>query len=139
MIRGAFIDTSGWISYFLSNQFKHSTIKKLIKQLKKDRVALYTSNDVIDETVTRLVYHTNPQVVIKFIDFIAEGIKANFLIQLWVDEEIQLEAFKLVQKFAEHKLSLTDATTIALVKKFNIDSVISLDSDFIKVGIPTLP
>lgn len=139
MIRGAFIDTSGWISYFLSNQLKHSAIKKLIKQLKKDRVTLYTSNDVIDETVTRLVYHTNPQIVIKFIDFIAEGVKANFLIQLWVDEEIQLEAFELVQKFAEHKLSLTDATSIALVKKFSIESVISLDSDFVKVGISTLP
>lgn len=139
MIRGAFIDTSSWISYFLSNQPKHSVIKKLIKQLKKDRVTLYTSNDIIDETVTRLVYHTNPQIVIKFIDFITEGVKANFLVQLWIDEEIQIEAFELVQKFAEHKLSLTDATTIVLFKKFNLDSVISLDSDFVKVGISTLP
>lgn len=139
MIKGVFIDTSAWISYFLSNQPKHSAIKKLVKHLKKDRVTLYTSNDVIDETVTRLVYHTNPQIVLKFIDFIAEGIKGNFLIQLWIDEEIQMQAFDLVRKFQEHKVSLTDATTIALVKKFSIESVISLDSDFVKVGISTLP
>lgn len=139
MMRSVFIDTSTWISYSLSNQPRHSTIRKLMKQLLKDGITIYTSNDVIDETVTRLVYHTNPQIIDKFINFIEESTKTHSIIQLWIDEQIQLEAYGLVKKFYEHKLSLTDATTIALIKKFNIDSVISLDSDFVKVGISTLP
>ena len=65
--------------------------------------------------------------------------QTNSLVQFWIDEEIQNEAFELVQKFSEHRLSLTDATSIALIKKFSIESIISLDTDFIKVGIPTLP
>lgn len=138
-MRKVFIDTSAWISYCLSGQPKHSTVKKAIKQLIKDNVIICTSNDVIDETATRLIYDTNIKIVEKFINLIKTGQEANNLVQLWVDEEIQEEAFELAQKFAEHKLSLTDATTIALVKKYSIDSIISLDSDFAKVKAPLFP
>lgn len=134
-----FIDTSAWISYSLSGQPKHSTIKSLIKQLIKDNALIHTSNDVVDETVTRLFYDTDIKTANKFINLIKDGVKSNTLIQLWIDEEIQTQAFDLVQKFAEHRLSLTDATSIVLIKKFSIESVISLDSDFAKVGISTFP
>lgn len=89
-----------------------------------------TSNDVVDETTTRLIYDTNIKIAGRFINFIKEGVKSHSLVQLWVD---------LVQKFSEHKLSLTDATTIILVNRFNIKSVVSLDSDFKKVGLQVLP
>lgn len=139
MAHKVFIDTSAWISYSLSKQPKHSTIENLLKQLIKDGAMICTSNDVIDETATRLIYDTNIKIVNKFINLIKNSSKTNSLVQLWVDEQIQTEAFEIVEKYAEHKLSLTDATTIALVNKFSIESVISLDSDFVKVGINTLP
>lgn len=139
MVRKVFIDTSAWISYSLSRQPKHSIIKSLIKQLIKNKLTIYTSNDVVDETATRLIYDTDIKIAHKFINLIKDSSNTNSLVQLWVDEQIQAEAFEIVEKYAEHKLSLTDATTIALVKRFNIESVISLDADFIKVGIPTLP
>ncbi len=139
MARKIFIDTSAWISYSLSGQPKHSTIKKIIRRLIKERLIICTSNDVIDEATSRLIYDTDIKIVKKFIDMIKETTQANILVQLWVDEEIQREAFMLVQKFSEHKLSLTDATSIVLMKRFSIESVISLDSDFKKVGIATLP
>jgi len=138
-MRKVFIDTSAWIPYCLSAQPRHSTIKNLVKEFIMDRVIVCTSNDVIDETVTRLIYDTNIKIAQKFINLIKDGTKNNSLVQLWIDEEIQNEAFELIQKFSEHKLSLTDATSITLIKKFSIESVISLDADFTKVGIPTLP
>ncbi len=137
-MRRIFIDTSAWMAYYLSDEPDHIQIKNLIKGLIKKHINIITSNDVIDETVTNLIY-TNPKVVKKFIDFIIEGTKTQALLQFWVDEQIQSEGFELVQKFSEHKLSLTDATSIALIKKFSIESVMSLDADFTKVGIPTLP
>ena len=134
-----FVDTSAWISYLGSDQPGHINIKNLIKKYIKDGVVICTSNDVIDETTTRLIYDTNIKIAERFINMIKEGVKGHSLVQLWVDEEIQNEAFGLVQKFSEHKLSLTDATTITLVNRFNIDSVITLDSDFTKVGLRVLP
>lgn len=139
MARKVFIDTSAWISYSLSGQPKHSTIRNIIKQLIKERVTICTSNDVVDETTTRLIYDTDIKIVKKFINLIKDSTKANVLDQLWVDEDIQNVAFELIQKYSEHHLSLTDATSIVLIKDFGIESVISLDSDFKKVGIATLP
>lgn len=138
-MRKVFIDTSAWISYSLSRQPTHSVIKNLIKQLTKDNIIICTSNDVIDETVTRLIYDTNIKTTQEFISLIKTSSQTNSLVQLWVDEQIQSEAFEVVEKFGEHKLSLTDATSIVLMNRFNIDTVISLDSDFRKVGIKTLP
>src|SRR3989344_5755995 len=122
-----FIDSSVWLAYYLSDEPDHIRVKNLIKNFHKEGKNIITSNDIIDETVTFLIYH-KPQLVKKFIDFIQKTISANTLVQLWVDEEIQVQAFELIQKFQEHRLSLTDATTIALVRKFKIESVISLDS-----------
>ncbi len=134
-----FVDTSAWISYFGSDQPKHISIQNLIKQFIRDNVTICTSNDVIDETVTRLVYDTNIKIAQEFINLIKKSSQVNSLVQLWVDEQVQSEAFEIVARFAEHKLSLTDATTIVLMNRFNIYSVISLDSDFKKVGLKTLP
>lgn len=139
MLYKAFIDTSAWIAYSLSLQSEHAIIKNLINQLIKDNITIVTSNDVIDETVTRFIYDTNIQIVKKFIALIEKSSQINALIQLWVDEQIQTEAFEIIDKFNEHKLSLTDATTVVLISRFNIDAVVSLDSDFKKIGIKTLP
>lgn len=133
-----FIDSSAWLAYYLSDEPDHIRVKNIIKKSSKEGKIIVTSNDIVDETVTFLIYN-KPQLVRKFIDFVQKAITANALVQLWVNEEIQEEAFGIVQKFAEHKLSLTDATTIALVKKFSIDSIISLDSDFAKIKAPVLP
>ncbi|MBI3290077.1 putative toxin-antitoxin system toxin component, PIN family [Candidatus Microgenomates bacterium] len=67
MARRVFVDTSAWISYCLTRQPKHSTVKSLIKHLSKDKITICTSNDIIDETVTRLIYNANIEVVQKFI------------------------------------------------------------------------
>lgn len=139
MTNKVFVDTSAWIAYLGSDQPKHINIKNLIKQFIKDGVVLCTSNDVIDETTTRFIYDTNIKITQRFISLIKDSIAKNNLVQLWVDEQVQSEAFEVMIKFAEHKLSLTDATSIVLMKRFNIDSIISLDSDFKKVGIKTLP
>ncbi|MBI2594020.1 type II toxin-antitoxin system VapC family toxin [Candidatus Daviesbacteria bacterium] len=126
------------MAYYLSDEPDHIRIKNLIKRYTKEKAEIVTSNDILDETVTNFIY-LKPQIADKFIGFISKSIATNSLTQLWVDEEIQGEAFMIVQKFSEHKLSLTDATSIVLIKRFSIESVISLDSDFKKVGIPTLP
>jgi len=133
-----FIDSSTWLAYYLSDEPDHIRVKNIIKKSNKEGKIIVTSNDVIDETVTFLVYH-KPQLVRKFIDFVQKAITTNALVQLWVDEEIQGQAFELVQKFSEHRLSLTDATTISLAKKFHIEAILTLDSDFTKLKAPVFP
>ena len=134
----AIIDTSAWIAYYLSDDKYHSKIKKILKELIANKIVICTSNDIVDETVTRLIYTTNPRIVKKFIDFTRESLRTKNLIELWIDEQLQQEALALTLKFSEHKLSLTDCTTIALLNRFNIGFLVTLDSDFKKVGISVI-
>lgn len=134
-----FVDSSIWIAYFIPSDTYHSITKKLLDSLILNQALFFTSNDVIDEAVSRLIYTTHPKTVQLFISHLEASIKSHSLVQLWTDNQIQQEAFLLVDKYFDHKLSLTDATSIVLMKHFNIHTVLTLDSDFSKIGLSVLP
>lgn len=135
MKRRIFIDSSAWISYLSKHDVNRKEISGKIKVEVKNGAELYTSNDVVDEMVLRLVYDLGWGAAKKFIDFIKKGMYRKDIVQLWTDEEVRDEAFSVLEKFKEHKLSLTDATSMVLVKRFKIDCVLTLDSHFIKAGV----
>lgn len=134
-----FIDATAWINFVLIGEPHHEKAVAFMNQCLKERKALFTSNDIIDETVTRLRYRVNLKVAEDFFALFKENLKLGVLTQLWIDEVIQLEAWRLLKKFHEHKLSLTDATSIALIERFHLDGIVTFDSDFKKIGIHTLP
>lgn len=137
MTTKVFIDTTVWISFTLRGERHHERSVALMKQAIRSRDTLFTSNDIIDETVTRLLYSSGFGIAKKFYTLLQENIKKRLVAQLWTDEVMQVDAWNLLAKFREHKLSLTDAMSIALMKRFHIDSIMTFDSDFRNVGITT--
>lgn len=134
-----FIDTSAWIAYSSAADQNHKKIEKSFAQAVSGNVVFFTSNDVVDETITRLVYDIGWYQAEKFIVAIRESFRTKTIVQLWTDEQIQDEAFVILEKFHDHKLSMTDATTVAIINRFKLDAVLTLDSDFKKIGIRSLP
>lgn len=134
-----FIDTSAWIAYSLVKDQAHQQILDLIKPNLSSGNIVYTSNYIVDETITRLVYDTNWSITTKFIQFIDKSVNSRFLNRLWVDEQVEKDAMEFLKKYSDHKLSFTDVTTAVLVKHFGINTIITLDSDFTKIGLSTLP
>lgn len=134
-----FFDTSAWIAYSLKGEAHHKELIGCVASLIDEKATFFTSNDVIDETVTRLITATNLRTTNTFIDLFEKSLKEKQLVQLWTDEQIQSEAIALLRKYSDHRLSLTDATTVVFVKRFNIDTVLTLDSDFVKVGLDVFP
>lgn len=139
MYRKLFIDSSIWITYATEAEIRHKETKVFIKKFIDEGVSLFTSNDVIDETVTRLTYTVGLYKTGKFFELLQDNFKKESVVQLWVDEQLQHEAWELLKKFREHKLSFTDATSIAIMKRFNLNAIVTFDADFKKVGIRTLP
>jgi len=134
-----FVDASAWIAYFLYGEPQHDQVKELLVKIIKEGATISTSCDVIDETVTRLITSTNLKLTKKFIEYIKEGIKIGALVEFFTDEQIQEEAFGLIVKFAEHQLSLTDSTSVVFFRRYKMKAIVTLDQDFVKVGIPTKP
>lgn len=133
------IDTSAWLALLLINEESHGQIETIFRREQKNGTIFYTTNDIIDETITRLIYDNNYRVAILFMKLLGTSLKKRILTQLWTDEQIQIEAFEIIQKFKEHKLSVTDATSTAIMKRFHLDAILTLDTDFKKIGIPSVP
>ncbi|OGG21439.1 hypothetical protein A3D03_02935 [Candidatus Gottesmanbacteria bacterium RIFCSPHIGHO2_02_FULL_40_13] len=134
-----FVDTSAWIAYFSRDDAHHAAVFQAFNSAIEEKSVICTSNYVFDETVTRLLYDASWNYTSKFINFITQSVTGRSIVKLWVDEQIEVEALGVVEKYHEHKLSFTDATTVVLVKNFKIDSILSLDSDFVKLGLSVLP
>ena len=114
-------------------------VSQVLKAVVAERKVICTSNYVFDETVTRLLYDTSWKHTSAFIAFIAQSIMIKSIVKLWIDNHVEEEALSVVEKYHEHKLSFTDATSVVLMKRFKIGAILSLDSDFAKIGLRVLP
>jgi predicted nucleic acid-binding protein len=52
-----FVDTSAWAAYYDSSDRWHTAAKEAITSLVDQRVTFVTTDYVLDETITLLVYH----------------------------------------------------------------------------------
>lgn len=134
-----FIDSSAWIAFAVGDEPRHKEVLHSIEEALNASTALFTSNDVVDETLTRLVTTVGFHKTNLFYTRLGLLIKKGYVRQLWVDEILQGQAWQTLEKFSDHKLSFTDATSIAIMKRYAILKILTLDSDFTKVGIPVLP
>jgi len=132
-----FIDTSAYISLFIKKDINHQKVVEKLNQYKKQRALFLTSDYVLSELYTRLIYDFNKKALKDNIKNINKAIKNGELEVLKIDDFLFKKAEKIIQKFAEHKISFTDATICACQKYFKLDEIFTLYSDFKKIGFPT--
>jgi len=98
---------------------------------------LYTSNYVLDESVTHMLYrrkrHDHAR---RMLDLITNS---QYITMLWVTESVQSEAISLFRKYTDQLLSITDCTSAILMNDYNIDSIFTFDGDFEVLGFETIP
>lgn len=134
-----FIDSSAWIAFVLIKEPRHADVTRVFRDALVSGTVMVTSNDVFDETMTRLVTGIGLSKTREFYQLFQKNVREHSLRQLWVDDITQEEAYRVLEKYADHPLSFTDATSIAIMKRYAIPKILTLDSDFAKIGISVLP
>src|SRR5207249_5326895 len=86
----------------------------------------YTSNYVVDETVTFLLYQRGPRPALETLRRIRSS---PTLRVLHVSEEVEHEADDVFRRHASSRISYTDCTTRVLMKRESIDTAFSFDRD----------
>ncbi len=132
-----FIDTGVFIALFVSSEKYHQQTAGKYKSYRKQRVSFFTSFFVLDELFTRLIYDFGHYKTQKVIDLLEKSIQKEELTVLDVDKTTFKKAGGALLKFADHKISFTDATSYVLYKDFGMDEIFTLDSDFKKIGAQT--
>lgn len=132
-----FIDTGAFVAFIFKRESFHGRVMTQYGIYKQNRSQLITSTYVLDELFTRCVYRAGEHGAKLALDLIDKAIANYELTVLDVDQTVFNRARTSFLKFAEHKISFTDATTYVLCKDLRLDEVFTLDGDFKKIGLST--
>jgi len=134
-----FVDTSAWIEYLLVKEIHHKKVSDYVIKEVRAGSKFFTSDYVLDETLTRLITNQSIADAKNFKHYINEAEQQRNLLVLFTDEVVFNKAWEIFTKFSEHKLSFTDATIVSYVRDIKIDEILTLDKGFRKVGLTTKP
>ena len=125
----AFIDTGVFVAARNKRDINHEKAVNLLREALKGKYGrIYTSDYIFDEAVTvALVRTRKSDIAIDIGNFILSSKKLRIL---HVDKLVFMDAWRIFKKYVNKKLSFTDAVSIALMRRYNIDYIISFDKHF---------
>lgn len=131
-----FIDTWGWLTLRDRKESLHQEVKDFYRQFRDQNGIIYTSDYVIDETITlvfkRLPFKTAKESLSKIDKAIEEG----YLQMEWVTPERFEKAKGLRLKYQDKpKISFTDLTSMIIMKELSVKDIITGDEHFEHVGM----
>ena len=129
-----FVDTGGWFAVTVASDTYHDVAKPYYARLVSRRIPMFTSNYVIDETMTRIRYNAGHNTACRFYDLYEEAENRRLITTLWVDEGISRQAWEIFRKYSDQKLSFTDCTSFALMQNNGIKEAFAFDAHFEMFG-----
>jgi uncharacterized protein len=131
MIEKVFIDTGAFVARYLKKDSLHTKATALWLKIEKAPVQCIVSPLVIHEVATLLSRRANPL-------FAAEKIRSIYLSSrfriLRSDNDMEIEALRVMEKYADLPLSYADALSISIMREYNIKRIFTFDDDFTVVG-----
>ncbi len=127
-----FVDTSGWVALFVANDKDHKKAAPIFDDLKRLKVLIYTSDYVIDETITTILARGNHKQSV----FAGKVLLTSEIIKIvHIFPDYFQSAWKLYQKYKDKNFSFTDVTSFTVMKDLNINRAFAFDREFIQAGI----
>lgn len=128
-----FVDTSGWGNLVDQSQPYHSLMVQLYRLAKQEKRKLITSNYVITEVVALF---TNPLKISRhnIIGFINSLKNSPFVQIIHINQEIDDQAWILLESRKDKEWSLVDCSSFIIMKKRNILEAFTNDKHFEQAG-----
>jgi uncharacterized protein len=128
-----FIDTGAFLARYLSNDSCHLKAAAIWKKTAGE--TLFTSNHVLDETLTLLSRRAG----INFAADRAENIYSSPALEiLFSSKEDEIAAFRVFRKYAGQNVSFTDCVSFVLMRRHGITRAFTFDHHFARAGFHTI-
>jgi predicted nucleic acid-binding protein len=131
-----FVDTGAFLARYLARDDHHAKATQAWKTLPRRSWKCYTSNFVLDETFTLLARRSS-------YSFAAERARSLYssraLQILRPSAEDEHEALLLFEKYADQRVSFTDCTSFALMRRRRIERAFAFDRHFKDAGFELWP
>lgn len=128
----AFCDTSFLFASLYPKDINYERAGQILEEALTQKISLWTTWDIISETVTLLLYRFNSKAAIRFLDEIKPVLRI-----IYYDDSVRDEAERIFRLFSkDKKLSFCDAISYVVVKATLKDIVcISFDEDFSRLAL----
>lgn len=132
-----FVDTSGWASFFVSNQSSHAPAVQALTQAVQAKQTLVTSNYIMAELIALL--QSPLRIPRSRIFTIIDIIKTtSYLDIVHIDADLDTAAWNLCKSRPDKNWSLVDCTSFILMQQLNIQTALTTDHHFEQAGFTRL-
>ena len=136
MPEAVFIDTWGWLALGHRRDSRHQEVKAFYQALQKEGTVCYTTDYVLDETITLLFRREVFEEAIRFMEGIFQSAEERRLIIERITSERFSSAWRLRKQFQDKpKISFTDIASMVIMEEKGIKSVLTEDEHFLQVGM----
>jgi len=135
-----FVDTGAWVALAFANDENHKSALLLQQQLAKQKIRLVTSDYILDETYTFILYKAGYDAALRFHDGIEIMLAGGILQLIQVAESIQRSAWTVFERFnMDKEWSFTDCTSKVVIEQIGLTDVFTFDDHFGQMGFVRLP
>ncbi len=126
-----FVDTGAWFALNSRSDENHRTAAEFVHRFKKEPVLFYTTDYVVDETVTLLRFKASHSQAVGFLDFLAQS--ANLALAQ-VTGELVGRAEGIFRTYTDKRWSFTDCVSFAFMDELGLEEAFCFDQNFAQYG-----
>ena len=131
-----FVDTWGWVVLHNKRETKHDEVKAFYRQYRLSGANIYTTDYVLDETLTLLFRRLPSDLAKTSMKSINDAIEQGYLHLEWMSAPRFEEAKVLRLRFDDKpRISFTDLTSMVVMKELGVKDIITGDEHFEHVGM----
>lgn len=134
-----FVDTAAWVALVAEKHPHHESVAKEWREVLERGAGLVTSSDVCSETITFLRYNMGRRIAVSFYRALQAAVAEERLLIDWVTPAIFEEAWAMFEKHDDQKFSMVDCTSFVICRKRDIETVLTLDRNFLVAGFQIVP
>lgn len=123
-----FVDSGGWFASVVTDDDDYKIARMWLKANKEP---LFTTDYIVDETLTLLRARGENQKALEVGNLFFRGILAKIY---YLSEEDILQTWRMFQQFSDKKWSFTDCSSKFVCEKFDITRAFSFDKHFRQFG-----
>ena len=131
-----FVDTSGWVSAFVSSEPAHAEASTLVTQWQQQNRHLVTTNYVLSELIVLFTrFRVQRSEVLTYIQRIRDS---TWIEVVHIDEKLDEQAWKLLETRLDKIWSLVDCASFVVMKDRGLTDALTTDRHFQQAGFVRL-
>jgi len=131
-----FVDSSAWIGVFSSADKYHPLASRAFRTLETQPHHLFTSDYVIDETLTHILMTYGRDNALRFGRWV---LVSPYVDVFRVDEGAWQAAWDMFQSYDDKQWAFTDCTSFVLMRQHNLHRAFTFDYHFEQAGFQLWP